>query len=60
MCTKIKNEPCMVNMKTIIGGEVRIIKVDFNKLPCSKCERYGHFCCPKSDCWNKEGKYCLY
>lgn len=56
-----KSSECLINMRSVDkNGEIKITKVDFNKLPCSKCERYGHFCCPKADCWNKDGKYCLY
>ncbi len=41
-------------------GTIKKIEVDFGKLPCSKCERYGHLCCPKADCWNNKGEYCIY
>lgn len=41
-------------------GSYTEIKVDWNKLPCVKCERRYHFCCPKPNCWNKEGKYVVY
>ena len=52
---------CIVNMKELLpNGDIKITSVDFTKLPCSKCERYGHLTCPKGDCWNKDGKYCLY
>lgn len=34
------------------GNVIKVIEVDWNKLPCSKCERRYHFTCPK-DCWNK-------
>lgn len=27
------------------NGTIKKIEVDFDKLPCSKCERYGHLCC---------------
>ena len=35
------------------GNVTKVIEVDWNKLPCSKCERRYHFTCPK-DCWNKK------
>jgi hypothetical protein len=35
------------------GNVIKVIEVDWNKLPCSKCERRYHFTCPK-DCWNKK------
>lgn len=41
------------------GNVIKVIKVDWNKLPCSKCERRYHFTCPK-DCWNKKGEYEVY
>lgn len=41
------------------GNVIKVIKVDWNKLPCSKCERRYHFTCPK-DCWNKKGEYDVY
>lgn len=41
-------------------GEIIEVIVEWRKLPCSKCERRYHFCCPKPDCWNKDGKYCIY
>lgn len=41
------------------GNVIKVIEVDWNKLPCSKCERRYHFTCPK-DCWNKKGEYDVY
>lgn len=41
------------------GNIIKVIEVDWNKLPCSKCERRYHFTCPK-DCWNKKGEYIIY
>lgn len=41
------------------GNVIKVIEVDWNKLPCSKCERRYHFTCPK-DCWNKKGEYEVY
>lgn len=41
-------------------GTSKPIEVDWNKIPCSKCERRYHFTCPKPDCWNKDSKYCTY
>lgn len=41
------------------GNIIKVIEVDWNKLPCSKCERRYHFTCPK-DCWNKKGEYDVY
>ena len=32
-------------------------KIPSSKLPCAKCERASALCCPKPDCWNKDGKY---
>lgn len=36
------------------------ITVEWDKIPCSKCERRYHPTCPKPDCWNKDGKYMTY
>lgn len=41
-------------------GTTKDITVDWDKLPCSKCDRRYHFCCPKPDCWNKKGAYEVY
>ena len=41
------------------GNVIKVIEVDWNKLPCSKCERRYHFTCPK-DCWNKKDEYEVY
>lgn len=41
-------------------GSITEVTVDWNKLPCRKCDRRYHFCCPKPDCWNKNGEYCVY
>ena len=41
------------------GNVIKVIEIDWNKLPCSKCERRYHFTCPK-DCWNKKGEYEVY
>ena len=35
-------------------GTIKEITVDWDKLPCAKCDRRYHFCCPKPDCWNKK------
>ena len=40
-------------------GTITTITVDWNKLPCGKCERRYRFTCPK-DCWNKKGEYDVY
>lgn len=37
--------------------EVEGKKIPFKNLPCAKCERQSALCCPKPDCWNKDGKY---
>lgn len=53
-------EPNLINIKKIEkDGTVKRITVDFNKLPCAKCNFYGHFCCPHCD-WNKDCKYIVY
>ena len=41
-------------------GTIKKVKVDFNKLPCDTCERNGHLCCPKPNCWNSKGQYNIY
>ena len=40
-------------------GTFIIIRVDWNKLPCSKCDRRYHMTCLK-DYWNRKGEYCVY
>ena len=40
-------------------GTITTITVDWNKLPCSHCERRYHLTCAK-DCWNKKGEYDVY
>lgn len=52
-------------MKRIIfeersDGTLKEITVDWDKMPCSKCERRWTMTCPKADCWNKDGKYGTY
>lgn len=42
------------------NGSYTEIEVDWNKLPCAKCDRRYHLCCPKPNCWNKDGKYVVY
>lgn len=53
-------KPNLINIKKIEkDGTIKRITVDFNKLPCAKCNFYGHFCCPHCD-WNKDCKYIVY
>ena len=51
---------CKCGKKINADGSITEVTVDWNKLPCRKCDRRYHFCCPKSDCWNKKGEYCVY
>ena len=51
----------MRNIKKIEkDGTIKEITVDWDKLPCSKCDRRYHFWCPKPDCWNKKAEYEVY
>ena len=47
-------------IKICKDGKTKEIEVDWDKMPCRKCDRRYHFCCPKEDCWNKKGEYCVY
>ena len=40
-------------------GTITEIEVDWDKLPCSKCEWRYSFHCPHN-CWNEKGKYIVY
>lgn len=40
-------------------GTIKEIEVDFDKLPCAKCEWRWSIHCPKCD-WNKDGKINTY
>ena len=55
---------CNMDKRKIIkickDGKTKEIEVDWDKMPCRKCDRRYHFCCPKADCWNKKGEYCVY
>ena len=54
------NKPDFRDIKKLNkDGTFTIIKVDWNKLPCSKCDRRYHMTCPK-DYWNRKGEYCVY
>ena len=37
-------------------GTTKEITVDRDKLPCAKCDRRYHFCCPNPDRWNKKAQ----
>lgn len=50
---------CKIKKVDKNGNVINVIEVDWNKLPCSKCERRYHFTCPK-DCWNKKDEYEVY
>ena len=54
-----KNQDLRKIKKINKNGEITEITVDWNKLPCAKCSFRFHFGCP-NDCWDKEGKYCVY
>lgn len=51
------------NLRTIKkiekDGTIKEITVDWDKLPCSKCEWRYHFACPHCE-WNKDGRYIVY
>lgn len=40
-------------------GTVKEITVDFDKLPCAKCEWRWSIHCPKCE-WNAKGEYNVY
>ena len=40
-------------------GTITEIKVDWDKMPCSKCKWRYSFHCPHG-CWNAKGKYIVY
>ena len=40
-------------------GTITEIEVDWNKMPCAKCNYRYHFGCPHN-CWNAKGEYCVY
>ena len=40
-------------------GTITELNVDWDKMPCSKCEWRYSFHCPHG-CWNEKGKYIVY
>lgn len=52
-----------MNLRTIYkkeNGTIKEIVVDWNQLPCKDCEARYALCCPRQQCWNKDGKYMIY
>lgn len=56
----LENKPNWIKIKKVEkDGTIKEITVDWNKMPCSKCEWRYHFGCPHCE-WNRDGKYIVY